>query len=274
MKKIIFILILFFPLISNAKNCRKGIPCGNTCISANKTCHIGTYSDYNNRKLTQSKTTQVNSTQKKQNFNDAKNKLIKIYKDNPITKTFYCGCDFSFLGKKGIVDLASCGYEVRKNENRASRIEWEHVMPAENFGRHLKCWIEGGRKGCQKDTTFNKMEGDMHNLQPAIGEVNGDRSNYRYSQFTKKFSQYGQCKVATDFKSRKFQPREDSYGTIARTYLYMSYKYGINLSKQDRQLMVAWDKKNPPTFWECERNKIIKNLQGNDNPFISNKCLF
>ncbi|TJY63274.1 SH3 domain-containing protein [Sinimarinibacterium sp. CAU 1509] len=24
-----------------AKNCKKGIPCGNTCIAANKTCHIG-----------------------------------------------------------------------------------------------------------------------------------------------------------------------------------------------------------------------------------------
>ena len=23
------------------KNCRKGIPCGNTCIAANKVCHIG-----------------------------------------------------------------------------------------------------------------------------------------------------------------------------------------------------------------------------------------
>ena len=31
--------------VSNAegqKNCRKGIPCGNTCIAANKVCRIGT----------------------------------------------------------------------------------------------------------------------------------------------------------------------------------------------------------------------------------------
>ena len=26
------------------KNCRKGIPCGNTCIAANKVCHIGSAS--------------------------------------------------------------------------------------------------------------------------------------------------------------------------------------------------------------------------------------
>jgi hypothetical protein len=32
-------------VVSNAegqKNCRKGNPCGNTCIAANKVCHIGT----------------------------------------------------------------------------------------------------------------------------------------------------------------------------------------------------------------------------------------
>jgi len=71
---------------------------------------------------------------------------------------------------------------------RASCIECEHVMPAENFGRHLQCWRNGGRKECKKDVTFNTIKGDLHNLQPSIGEVNGDRSNYRYSQFTKTFN--------------------------------------------------------------------------------------
>lgn len=74
------------------------------------------------------------------------------------------------------------------------------------------------------------MESDQHNLQPAIGEVNDDRSNYRYSQFTEEFTQYGQCKAAIDFNDRKFQSREEFYGVITRTYFYMSYKYNINLS--------------------------------------------
>lgn len=32
---------LFLSAQAEAKNCRKGIPCGNTCIAAWKTCHIG-----------------------------------------------------------------------------------------------------------------------------------------------------------------------------------------------------------------------------------------
>ena len=59
------------------------------------------------------------------------------------------------------------------------------------------------------------MKGDLHNLQPSISEVNGDRSNYRYSQFTKEINQCGQCQSAVDFKSRQFQPREEIRGVIA-----------------------------------------------------------
>lgn len=37
------VLALFLPVALEAqKNCKKGIPCGNTCISATKTCRIGT----------------------------------------------------------------------------------------------------------------------------------------------------------------------------------------------------------------------------------------
>jgi endonuclease I len=207
-----------------------------------------------------------------QNFNTSKTQLINLYKLNSDQTTFYCGCEFSFKNKKGIVDFSKCGYSVRKNLNRASRIEWEHVMPAENFGRHLQCWRDGGRKACKKDAIFNQMEGDLHNLQPAIGEVNGDRSNYRYSQFTNTFNQYGQCKTAVDFKARKFQPREEIRGVIARTYLYMSNKYKINLSNSERQLMIIWNKTYPPKTWECKRNKLIEKIQGNENLFITKLC--
>ena len=45
-----------------------------------------------------------------------------------------------------------------------------------------QCWQEGGRKNCIKtDAVFKKMEADLYNLKPAIGEVNGDRSNYQFA---------------------------------------------------------------------------------------------
>lgn len=55
-------------------------------------------------------------------FSQAKAAAVKVHADAP--GTFYCGCKINWQGKKGVVDLQSCGYQVRKNENRASRVEW------------------------------------------------------------------------------------------------------------------------------------------------------
>jgi hypothetical protein len=35
------VLAAAMPASLDAQNCRKGIPCGNTCISASKVCHVG-----------------------------------------------------------------------------------------------------------------------------------------------------------------------------------------------------------------------------------------
>lgn len=211
-----------------------------------------------------------------QTFNQAKSRLIELYKAHPEQKEFYCGCDFSWQGKRGEVDLASCGYQIRKNAERANRIEWEHVMPAYAFGNQLQCWQKGGRENCktQPDYSefFNVMEGDMHNLQPAIGEINGDRSNFRFSEFTKRFNQYGQCQFATDFKNRQVQPRNEVKGMIARTYLYMVGRYELAISDREKNLMNRWNEKYPPNRWECERNEMIRKIQGNDNQYITSKC--
>lgn len=201
-------------------------------------------------------------------FSKAKRLLANIYQDQHQT-SFYCGCDFQYQGKKLIPTLSSCGYQVRKQERRAQRIEWEHIVPAWHFGHQLQCWQTGGRKACRKDKHFAKMEGDMHNLVPAIGEVNGDRSNYRFSAWNGIPDQYGQCQVLVDFKGRKVQPPEATRGQIARAYLYMEQSYSFTLSKHDKRLYQAWHNQYPVSRWECEKNQRVKAIQGNSNDFIT-----
>ncbi|MBP8218643.1 MAG: endonuclease, partial [Aeromonas sp.] len=92
-----------------------------------------------------------------QTFREAKQDLVKLYRSQPAVTTFYCGCDIDYQGKKMSPDLASCGYEPRKQAKRAARIEWEHVVPAWEFGHQLQCWQDGGRKNCEKASPeFNK----------------------------------------------------------------------------------------------------------------------
>ena len=80
------------------------------------------------------------------------------------------------------------------------------------------------------------MEADMHNLVPAIGEVNGDRSNFRFSQWNGKADQYGKCAMIVDFKNRQAQPPAKARGKIARTYLYMQHTYGLKIASSQLKL--------------------------------------
>ena len=201
-----------------------------------------------------------------ESFSESKKLLKEIYKDHQTT--FYCGCKYNPLDKDNMIDRNSCGYVPRneltkkgKENERANRIEWEHIMPAENFGRHLACWKDGGRKACSKDPIFNKMEADMHNLVPAIGELNADRSNFRYGADKPKVGMYGECKFEVDFDANRAYVRDEIKGDIARAYLYMSKTYNINLSDQERKLMEAWNKQDPIDEWEIEKNKRIENIK-------------
>ncbi|AWH90389.1 deoxyribonuclease I [Buchnera aphidicola (Melanaphis sacchari)] len=196
---------------------------------------------------------------------------IKIHKNAP--GSFYCGCKIIWHGKKGIPDLSSCGYKIRKNKNRATRIEWEHVVPSWQFGHEKQCWKKGGRKKCLKNKLYQKIEFDLHNLQPVIGEINSDRSNFIYSELNNNFQEYGKCTMKIDFKKKLAEPPERSKGAIARTYFYMLKRYNIKLSMNEKLLFKKWDIKFPVTKWECIRENLIFHKQGNHNNYVYKKCL-
>ncbi|MCE9679288.1 endonuclease [Shewanella sp. AS1] len=206
-------------------------------------------------------------------FTQAKKVARLIYTQELSATSFYCGCDIDTSNKNWQPDFNRCGYQVRKQQKRANRIEWEHIVPAWEFGHQRQCWQQGGRKNCGKqDSEFTKMESDLHNLVPAIGEVNGDRSNYRFSQWNAKALQYGQCAMTVDFKDRKVEPPSYTRGQIARTYLYMQHTYGLKIASSQLKLFQAWDRSYPVDHLECQRDNAIAKHQGNHNPFVQAQC--
>jgi endonuclease I len=120
-------------------------------------------------------------------------------------KTFYCGCEFN---EDKAVDLQGCGVRPRRNEERALRAEAEHVFPASQFGYSRRCWREpeavcgehlSGRDCCRRtDPVFEAAHNDLHNLFPAVGEVNGDRANYRWGMVPGGKRAYGVCNIEVD----------------------------------------------------------------------------
>lgn len=209
-------------------------------------------------------------------FSTAKKRLYnEVYTGHQ--RTLYCDCKFT---KTRRVYLGSCGVKARKNERRAKQLEAEHVMPAYHMGQNRACWQQKlctnskgeaykGRKCCEKsDKVFKAAHNDLHNLYPAVGEINGDRSNYKFGMIADEKRAYGQCDFEVDKAAKRAEPPNNVKGNIARTYFYMSDTYAIPLAKQQRQLFEAWDKGDPVDNWERERNQRIKKIQGNANAYI------
>jgi deoxyribonuclease-1 len=215
-----------------------------------------------------------------QSFSKAKKMLEReVYQDHRVT--IYCGAKFD--AKKNIQPPA--GFMTNKQVKRSKRVEWEHVVPAENFGRSFSEWRDGhascvnkkGKsfrgRGCasKMNTEYRYMESDMHNLFPAIGAVNAMRSNYNFTMLPAVKSKFGSCDMR--IYAEKAQPPVTARGRIARTYMYMDLTYPkYKMSKQQRQLMQAWDRQDPVSAWECKRSKRIEKKQGNPNPVVVSRC--
>ena len=216
-------------------------------------------------------------------FSKAKTVASKIYADH--TTTFYCACAYTpnARGSGGKVDAKSCGLQPRKNAKRATRTEWEHIVPAYQFGHTRTCWSEGhsecvkkktgkpykGRKCCGKvDAVFRAMEADLQNLVPAVGELNGDRSNYRFDEIPGEARVYGECDFEVNSKKKIAEAPEGQRGNIARAYLYMHTVWGMPLEPERKAMYEAWHDADPLTEWEVERNKRIMEIQGVGNSFV------
>ena len=66
---------------------------------------------------------------------------------------------------------------------------------------------------------YKRMQADMYNLYPAIGEVNGRRSNYTMVIIEGEKRAFGQFDV--EIMSRKVEPKESIRGEIVRTCIWI-----------------------------------------------------
>lgn len=208
-------------------------------------------------------------------FSKAKKLAYKVYLDHPTS--FYCQCSYN---NKKQVDPSQCGYIPRKNKKRGKRIEWEHVVPAYAFGHTRMCWNKPictkksgktyrGRRCCSKtDPLFRAMEADLHNLVPAVGELNGDRGKRSFAMVQGEPRVYGKCDFEIDYDTDNVEPRPKIRGDIARTYLYMNKIYNVPINKKQMKLFDVWNQEDPVDDWERSRNILIKKIQGNGNPFV------
>ncbi|MBW2457044.1 MAG: endonuclease [Deltaproteobacteria bacterium] len=216
-----------------------------------------------------------------QSFRQAKRAQAEVFRGHRVT--FYCGCPY---GADRKVDHEACGYVPRRDNQRAGRVEWEHVVPAAVLGGTLSSWRVGhkecvdrrgrhfkGRRCARKvSQEFRYMEADLYNLYPAIGEVNALRSDRPMAEIAGEARELGRCDV--ELAEGQFEPPTAARGDIARTYFYMDAAYpgrGI-VNAGNRPFFEAWAEADPVDEWECQRARRVAAAQGNVNRFVQGPC--
>ena len=221
-------------------------------------------------------------------FPAAKRLLAGIHEEIGHLRTLYCGCQYRRTTRSGgDIDREACGLAARKNEKRSDRVEWEHVVPASWFGRHRSCWRSGhvlcgirkngkprkGRGCCLKpgvDPAFQAAHNDPHNLFPAGGEVNGDRSNRAYGMVAGEPRAYGVCDFEIGGRPRVAEPAAAVRGELARAMLYMAERYAVDV-RMTRDELLGWHRADSPDRWELERARRIEATTGLRNPRIGGR---
>lgn len=177
--------------------------------------------------------------------------LLSIYTTHPFT--FLSDTSFNTAGKAQTTLCASC-------PSQEVSIQWMNIVSPKYYFSNKMCYEEklcidnkgtrfGGIRCCRKkDMVFNQFENDLHHLVPEL------------PTFKKLINHYG-C--------GKLTPNDKLKGIIGRMFLYMNLKYKLSLPRSEKILYEKWNREYPPCEWERKRNKIIKNIQGDANPYIT-----
>lgn len=156
----------------------------------------------------------------------------------------------------------------------------EHLIP--------KSWW-GGDKGGP-----NGEGGDMFNMYPTDGYINGMRSNYPFGETTSptrvsnnSFSKLGPSSFS-GYNGTVFEPNDIWKGNVARSYFYFALKYvtytsssytsgngsiqfnkngNYGLTDYSTNLFLSWNKHLEKNDYEKERAYRIYDIQKNLNPF-------
>jgi endonuclease I/dihydroxyacetone kinase DhaKLM complex PTS-EIIA-like component DhaM len=105
---------------------------------------------------------------------------------------------------------------------------------------------------------------DLHHLRSCDATVNSDRLNYPFTDGSGIYKLVGES----------WFPGDEWKGDVARMILYLNIRYGETFSKVGSlELFLKWNREDPVSAFEEQRNTVIFSAQGNRNPFIDNPYL-
>jgi len=168
--------------------------------------------------------------------------------------TLYCGLKFVQPG--------------RSQEQLAVTID--HIYPVDNMLKALNC---DSRMQCHDSNNekFLQMESDLHNQYPVLLDLNNSLRLSEYGVIEGENWRFENC----DFERTRgiIEPRPLARGNIARAIFYMHSRYNLPVNSKQLQILMEWNRQDPPSTQEQIRNDRIEIVQGRRNTYIDNPSL-
>ncbi|MCB9534634.1 MAG: endonuclease, partial [Myxococcales bacterium] len=131
-------------------------------------------------------------------------------------------------------------------------------------------WPRSRMDGDRDSVLFSHHESDIHNLWPSDAGANSARGSFRFGTPVRdRVLDHSPSVLGTDASGDTvFEVRAARRGDIARTVLYYSVRWGLDLPATEEATVRAWHAEDPPDDLERGRNDAVEAIQGNRNPFI------
>jgi len=106
---------------------------------------------------------------------------------------------------------------------------------------------------------------DLHLLRVADVNINSERLNYPFTEGSGEYKLVG---------GDSWYPGDEWKGDVARMVMYVNLSYGDSFDEVGNlDLFLKWNREDPVSAFELQRNDVIEAAQGNRNPFIDNPFL-
>ncbi|QBM16273.1 hypothetical protein MARI_03530 [Marinobacter sp. JH2] len=141
-----------------------------------------------------------------------------------------------------------------------------HIYPLADIRSALDC---GTKSQCKRDNRYRQIASDLHNTVPVRSRIELKRRTARYEDLSKATDR-DECGIRTN--NQFFEPAERIKGDVARTMAYMVDTYDLPWLGAT-PVFQSWSKLDPPDDKELTRHRRVAEVQGNENPFVTNPDL-
>lgn len=137
-------------------------------------------------------------------------------------------------------------------------------------------------------TNSDQYSDQFHLFPTHNNNANGRRSNHPLGIVVNVTYQFLEGKVGTNAIGEiVYEPRDSDKGDAARALFYMCLRYddiggfnwdfnwlngnrlpSLSEAPQDINILLNWNRQDPPDKWEVDRNNYIQSIQQNRNPFV------